>query len=179
MLKVTGIRYYPIKSCGGIDVESACVESRGIEYDRRFMLVDANNRFVTQRQHPKMAHIGVSCEGDDFVVSAPDRRNLQLPKQPEYSEQARVKIWRGLVEASVADSKTNAWFSDYMSLPVRLVYMNDDQHRAVPNESAEFDDEVSFADGAPLLLTSEGSLNELNSRLDAAIAMNRFDKSYG
>jgi len=151
------------------------VQTRGLEGDRRFMLVDANNRFLTQRQHPKMARLHVAISGDGTIkIDDGERPEFSVPASPEYAETARVRIWRGLVEASVADSEVNAWFSAFMGLDCRLVYMRDDQHRAVPNESAQFDDEVSFADGGPLLVISEASLGELNRRLERPVAMARF-----
>ena len=39
-LKLTQIWIYPIKSLGGISLSSAKVMEKGLQYDRRWMLVD-------------------------------------------------------------------------------------------------------------------------------------------
>jgi uncharacterized protein YcbX len=85
-----------------------------------------------------------------------------------------VRVWQDQVEATLADSDTNLWFSGYMGFACGLVYLADHQHRPVTNAAAAFDDEVSFADGAPLLLVSDASLVELNRRLEQPVGIERF-----
>lgn len=179
MPTVSQLFVYPIKSCGGIAVEAAPVESRGLATDRRYMVVDANGRFLTQRQHPRMALIGLSRDEDAYIVEAPGKEPLRLPISLAASvttaaSPCRVRVWRQTVEATLADENTNIWFSSYLGFACGVVYMEDHQHRPVQNEVAEFDDEVSFADGAPILLTSEASLSELNQRLEKPVTMARF-----
>lgn len=176
MPQVSRIFVYPIKSCAGIEVSSAELTTRGLAGDRRYMLVDAAGRFLTQRQHPQMALIHVQFGADGFEVSAPGRKPLHLPAGlGEHRHQAcTVRVWRDQVEATLADADTNVWFSEFMGFACGLVYLADHQHRAVTNEAAAFDDEVSFADGAPVLLISDASLAELNRRLGKAVGIERF-----
>jgi uncharacterized protein YcbX len=174
MIEITEITIFPIKSCKGIGVGSALVEPRGLQFDRRFMLVDSNARFVTQRQHPKMSQITLAFADSGFCVSAPGMEPLLLPGTPAYASERNVQIWRSKLDAAIADVEANQWFSKYMGFPCELAYMSDAHHRAVPNESAQFDDEVSFADAAPLLVISEGSLADLNARLEEPVTMTRF-----
>jgi len=156
-------------------VARATVERRGLQFDRRFMLVDANGRFITQRQQPQMALLRTAIDADELVVQRPDGGVLRLPVQPELRSTTRVKIWRSELDAGVADRAVNNWFSEYIGSAVRLVYMAETQRRAVSRQRAtQADDEVSFADGAPLLLMSEGSLAALNARLEAPVSMRRF-----
>lgn len=156
-------------------MREAHVHSRGLQYDRRFMLVDANGRFMTQRQFPSLALLKTSVNGNRLNVSRPDAEALTLPLEPEYSASAHVKVWRSELEAAVADTAANEWFTDFLQRPARLVFMADHQHRSVARQYAtRADDEVSFADGAPILLIGEGSLADLNSRLDTAVSMQRF-----
>lgn len=174
MTVVAGIRIYPVKSFAGIDVETALVEPRGLARDRRYMLVDANDRFVTQRQHARMALIRIEVEAAGLILCAPGQAPLRVADADDFSDETRVRIWRGASDAAVAPPHINEWLSSYMGFPCRLVRMNDEHHRAVPNESAQFDDEVSFADGAPLLLASLDSLADLNTRLGKPVRIERF-----
>jgi MOSC domain-containing protein len=174
MSALTAIYVYPIKSCRGIAVETARVEPRGLAHDRRYMLVDANGRFITQRQHPRMALIEVAFEDDGYAVRAPGMRPLHLPSALNAAGECKVEIWRDTVEASLADTDTNLWFSEYMGFACGLAHLADHQHRPVTHASAAFDDEVSFADGAPLLLISEASLAGLNQRLARPVTIGRF-----
>lgn len=176
MVRVSQLFVYPIKSCRGIAVESARVLARGLEYDRRYMLVDAAGRFLTQRRYPQMALIETAFTADGITVRAPGKEPLQLPfslNEPAL-ETCQVKVWSDTLEATLAATATNIWFSEYMGFACGLVYLADHQHRAVTNEAAAFDDEVSFADGAPLLLISRAALDALNDRLDQQVTMNRF-----
>jgi uncharacterized protein YcbX len=176
MACVSRLFIYPIKSCRGIELESAELTSRGLAGDRRYMLVDAGGRFLTQRRHGQMALLEPTFGDDGFVVRAPGREPLQIPfdLDPGAHEKCQVRIWDDSVEATLADTDTNIWFSAFMGFACGLVYLADDQHRPVPNGAAEFDDEVSFADGAPVLLISEPSLAELNRRLEQPIGIERF-----
>lgn len=171
---LTAINLYPIKSCGRVPVTSGVVEARGLQGDRRYMLVDGNGRFVTQRAHPAMAFIQVTRCGDRLRVEAPDRAPLTLPATLQSGEERRVKIWRGTSQAFVAEPAVNEWFSAIMGFHCELVYMGEQHHRSLRAGRGRAGDEVSFADGAPLLLISEASLTELNRRLDEPVEMNRF-----
>jgi uncharacterized protein YcbX len=171
---VSEINIYPVKSCRGISVAEADVEARGLEGDRRYMLVDEKGRFLTQRLHPRMALIDVRATTEGYRVEAPGQPPLELPRALSSGAEHAVKIWRDDVRATLAGEHFNIWFSQYLGFACGLVYMADDQHRPVPNEAAEFDDEVSFADGAPLLLISTGSLADLNGRLAEPVTMARF-----
>lgn len=167
---------YPIKSCGGVEVESAELKPRGLEHDRRYMLVDADGRFLTQRRHPQMALIRVVPDESGWRVSVPGCDDLILPyglDEPD-RQTCRVRIWNDTVEATLAGSDVNVWFSAVLGFACGLVYLADHQHRPVPNEAAAFDDECGFADGAPLLLVSEASLSALNARLERPIGIERF-----
>ena len=172
--RVSDIWIYPIKSCRGISLPGAVVEPRGLARDRRFMLVDARGRFVSQREQPRMALIRVSETDDGYRVEAPGQNAIALPREFDGARECRVRVHRDKLDARLADPGVNRWFTRFMGMDCGLVYMAAHQHRAVRHASAEFDDEVSFADGAPLLLISEASLDDLNARLAEPVAMRRF-----
>lgn len=176
MPRVSRIFVYPIKSCAGIRVARADLTARGFAFDRRYMLVDSAGRFLTQRRHPRMSLIKTAFAESGFEITAPGRRALSLPSSlgDAGHEVCTVRIWSDTVEATLADADTNIWFSEFMGFACGLVYLADHQHRAVTNEAAAFDDEVGFADGAPVLLISDASLDELNRRLENPVGMERF-----
>jgi uncharacterized protein YcbX len=176
MARVSRLFVYPIKSCRGIEVDTARLTPRGLDGDRRYMLVDAEGRFLTQRQHGRMALLVPAFQGDELIVTAPGREALHLPRalDPARHESCRVQVWQDTVEATLADADINVWFSEFMGFACGLVYLAEEQHRAVPNPAANFDDEVGFADGAPLLLISEPSLDELNRQLSRPVGIERF-----
>lgn len=172
--QVTEINVYPIKSCGRISRDSGMVVERGLAGDRRYLLVDENGEFLTQRRHPTMALIQVIDEVNGYRLEAPGQPSLKLPHVWQGGDERRVTIWRTTVEATAVADDIGEWFTRFLGFPCALVYMGPDQHRAVPNAAAKFDDEVSFADAAPLLLTTEASLEDLNARLAAPVSMRRF-----
>lgn len=178
MPRILEINVYPIKSCGRIERAEARVEARGLAGDRRYMLVDEQGVFLTQRRHPRMALIRIAeADAEGFTVEAPGCEPLRLPWRWPGGAPVQVAIWRDRIEATAAAPEAGRWFGDFLGLECRLVYLAEDQHRAVPNAAARFDDEVGFADAAPLLLITDASLAALNARLAAPVSMRRFRPS--
>jgi hypothetical protein len=173
-MKVTEINIYPIKSTRRIAVRESEVLPRGLPWDRRWMLVDAAGSFITARQHPTLARVQTDIKHDVLQVSVEGRNTLQLPLQPPDTQIACVTVWQDVCDAVLAGAQADAWFSAYLGLPCRLVQMTDELIRAVNPDYGQAGDEVSFADGFPLLLISEASLNDLNSRLQTPVSMRRF-----
>jgi len=147
---------------------------RGLPWDRRWMLVDEQGKFITARQHPMLAVVETRFVGDVLQVSVADRQPLQLPLQVPEREPRKVSIWRDQCDAIPVGEEADAWFSEYLGMACQLVRMTDDLVRGVDANFGQPGDEVSFADGFPLLLLSEASLQDLNSRLEKALSMRRF-----
>lgn len=173
-MKVTQINVYPIKSTRRIGLDESDVVPRGLPWDRRWMLVDADGRFITARDHPKLAMVQTELHESGLAVSVAGRDLLQLPLQPRSRDMASVTVWKDRCDAVRAGAEADAWFSDYLGLACRLVQMTDDIVRGVNQDYGQPGDQVSFADGFPLLLISEASLADLNSRLDRPVGMRRF-----
>jgi uncharacterized protein len=175
MAVVTQLNYYPIKSCGGISADRLEITPRGFRYDRQWMLVEPDGTFLTQRELPRMALIRPEIADGCLTVSAPAMPPLQLPvDQP--GREMRVDIWRdkGLKAVDLGDP-AGEWFSAYLGASCRLVRFADDTVRPVdPRYARRPTDQVGFADGYPFLLISEASLEDLNTRLDEPLPMNRF-----
>lgn len=173
-MNLTEINIYPIKSLGGVALKSAVVENRGLQFDRRWMLIDVNNKFLTQREFPKMATVGVEILRDGLGVSS-EGKSLEIPFEIETEETKVVKVWSSRCRAKVYEKSINHWFSDVLQTDCRLVLMPEETTRKVNYFYAiHKDDAVSFADGYPVLLIGEESLNDLNSRLETRVPMNRF-----
>lgn len=174
---VSRIYVYPIKSLGGIAIEKAMVEERGLQYDRRWMLVDEKGKFLTQREHPQMATLQISFAENGLKVSAKSGETLMIPfAEKTTGEEMKVSVWTSKLTAEIYENEVNQWFSDVLKMNARLVRMNENSKRIVSPYYAvrKYQDEVSFADGYPLLIIGESSLADLNSKLEREVGMDRF-----
>jgi hypothetical protein len=173
-MHISEINIYPIKSLKGISLETAHVEERGLQYDRRWMLTDAGGMFMTQREFPRMATISVWLEDDGLGVAADRFGDVFIPFKPDTGNKQQVTIWQSVCEGAIYGGALNEWFSDVLGTSCQLVYMPDDSRRSVNPRFDRGDEVVSFADGYPLMLLGEASLADLNSRLNEPLPMNRF-----
>lgn len=179
---VTEINIYPVKGLAGISLTSSLLTSRGLAHDRRFMLVDENNQFLTQRDHPQMATIRTAIVGDRLTFTSAFDDTLNVPLIPTYApaiaRTRMVQIWDSEVEAQSVCTEADAWFSEQLGAVTKLVYMPDSSERLCNTKYAANNEIVSFADGYPVLITNEASLADLNQRIAAsgrqAVPMNRF-----
>ncbi len=172
------INIYPIKSLGGISQKKAMVEKRGLQFDRRWMLIGEKQNFLTQRNFPKMATVSVEILENGLRVSQ-GNDELVIPFEPNTNKTESVKIWSSRCRAQVYEDKINKWFSDALETNCRLVLMPVETKRKVSYFYAVHkDDVVSFADAYPFLLIGEDSLTDLNSRLENPVPMNRFRPNF-
>ncbi len=172
------INIYPIKSLGGVSLKNAMVEKRGLQLDRRRMLIGEKQNFLTQRNFPKMATVSVEILENGLRVSQ-SNNELVIPFEPNIKKTENVKIWSSRCRAQVYEDKINEWFSNALETNCRLVLMSAEAKRKVSYFYAVHkDDEVSFADAYPFLLTGENSLTDLNSRLENPVPMNRFRPNF-
>jgi uncharacterized protein len=167
---------YPIKSLGGIALTEATVQERGLQYDRRWMLVEADGQFITQRKVHEMALIDVALIEGGLQVAHRSFSDdpLFVPFEPMSKAPLQVQIWDDKVEAVTVSDEADRWFSKYLGRTVRLVQMPEESTRLVDPRYAQQGEVVSFADGYPLLVVGQASLNDLNARLMEPVAMQRF-----
>ena len=173
MAVVSALHVYPIKSCRGIRVQEWPVLARGFAADRRWMIVDQNGRFVTQRELPQLTLVGTELAGDELRLTAPGQPELRMPLAYEQGEARQVQVWRDQ-GVGVPHELGSAWFSTYLGARHELVYMPESYQRQVNPERANPGEIVGFADAYPFLIISEASLADLNSRLAEPIGMDRF-----
>lgn len=169
------INIYPIKSLGGIALENSLVKERGLQFDRRWMLIDEKNQFLTQREFPKMSTIEVNLNEDSLIVSNKSSE-IEIPVAFDSEKTASSKIWSSRVKSKVYKDEINVWFSEALNTNCRLVVMTEASKRNVSPFYAvrKFKDTVSFADAYPYLLIGQSSLADLNSKLEHNLPMNRF-----
>jgi uncharacterized protein YcbX len=172
--ELSGLYAYPVKSSRGLVLEEAEVGPRGIRWDRHWMLVERDGRFVSQRQRPRMALIRCEVVGERLRLSAPGMEELEVPVAPEGTERMEVRIWKDQCLAASSGPEAAAWLSRFLGTEVRLVYLPEDRVRPLAPAYARPEDQTGFADGFPFLLISEASLADLNGRLTQPLPMRRF-----
>lgn len=179
---LTSIFIYPVKSLGGIPMREAVVQERGLQYDRRWMLVDEQGRFVSQREVAGLTSLGAAIEPPFLVIFSKNnpRHRIHLPLSPPVTEMPEipVHIWDDQCAARLHPQDVHDWFSKTLGCPLRLVYMPDSSWRAADPKYAPEGVPVSFADGYPFLLISQASLDDLNGRLGTPLPMNRFRPNF-
>ncbi|HEY6579549.1 MAG TPA: MOSC N-terminal beta barrel domain-containing protein [Rubrobacter sp.] len=175
---LSGLNVYPIKSCAGISLDSAELSATGLRHDRRWMLVDETGEFMSQRAHPRMALISTHLSDEHLTVGASAMPNLQVPLQPTNEDLMDVSVLGDANKGAPVGEEADRWFGEFLQLPCRLVGKPDDEPRPVDSIYAEDGDQVGFADGFAFLLISEASLDDLNSRLDYPLPMNRFRPNF-
>ncbi|MDN3668678.1 MOSC domain-containing protein [Echinicola jeungdonensis] len=175
-MKLQDIYIYPIKSLGGIRLEQTQVGIKGFQWDRRWMLVDENGQFLTQRTIHKMALLQVQLREKGVVVFHKQKPelSLQIPLEPETQHFIPVTVWSDKVEGQIVSPTANQWFSEFLGQPCQLVFMPDFIQRKVDPDYAVNGETVGFADAMPYLLIGQASLDDLNSKLGKPVPMERF-----
>ena len=166
-MKISEINIYPIKSLKGITLNEAVVEKRGLQFDRRWMLTDPDGMFFTQRQVPKMATVKVTVDSGELIVESDYAGRMLVPFAPDKGHRQNVVVWQSEVAGLVYNGEVSEWFSDALGKKCQLVVMPEATERHVSKPFDTGSDIVSFADGYPLLLIGEASLDELNKRIEA------------
>lgn len=177
-LTLSEIWIYPIKSLAGIRLSRAQVKPKGLEFDRRFMLVDESGRFLTQREHPEMALFKVSLDQGRMRIGSKSNELIVELRQPDSGKHEQVIIWDDEVEAIEVNPEYSAWFTRQLKLTCRLVFFPEASKRLVDPDYARSTEHVSLADGFPFLIIGESSLRDLNSRLDSPVEMRRFRPNF-
>lgn len=173
--KVSELFVYPIKSLGGISLNEAEVTDRGFKYDRRWMLIDSNGNFLSQRKIPQMALISVDIYNEKILL-----RHKKTSEQIEFDinettkKKFQAKVWDNVVDVLHVNSMIDDWLSMTLNAKCKLVFMPDETVRPVDKNYAIENERTSLSDGYPFLIIGQESLNDLNSRLIEKVGMDRF-----
>jgi uncharacterized protein YcbX len=175
MLRISQLNIYPVKSLGGISVDTARITDRGFEHDRRWLLIDPNGVQITQREVPAMALLQPAITPTGLTIThRPSGQKLEIPFEPATNDLVKVQCWDDTVTAQFVSRVADTWFGELLKLSCRLVYMPETTKRQTDLQYTEAGHYTSFADGYPFLLIGEASLEDLNRRLDLPLPMNRF-----
>lgn len=172
-ITLSEISIYPVKSFAGVYLNSVQLDRFGPGGDRRWMLVDEKNIAITQREIPQLALIRVELHANGLGLRLGEAC-IQVATPDAIAEKRSVRVWSDQVDAADAGDVVAAWMSEQLSISCRLVYIPEDSVRLVDSNYAEMGETVGFADAFPLLLISQASLDDLNSRLESPVPMNRF-----
>jgi uncharacterized protein YcbX len=184
-LRLSEIWIYPIKSLGGLRLEQSKVLEKGLKYDRRWMLVDENGVFMTQREFPAMSLLKVGLDPESYrngeLRVVHNQRStvhcFSLSTTPTEKDM-QVTIWNDSVQAFEVSSESSQWFSDALQLRCKLVYFPEENARLVDPAYRVNNEHVSLADGYPFLIIGQSSLDYLNAKLAEPIPMNRFRPNF-
>ena len=170
---VSHLSIYPVKSCRGVNQTSTFFEDFGLKNDRRWMVVDEQGVMLTQRKITKMCLIQPEVIETGLILSAATMAELHVDI-PLANKICKVKVWNDVCQAYDSGDEAAHWLSQFLSIKCRLVYFPANEFRQVDLNYAAEGDKTAFSDGFPLLLISQASLDDLNSRLDSPISMSRF-----
>jgi uncharacterized protein len=168
------LHIYPIKSAAGISLSNSWVDDFGLSFDRRFVITDASGQFITARTEPTLCLIKVNLSEHGLVLIAPDMPALHINYQKLSQIYKTVTVWTDDIEAQYGHDDYDLWFSQYLNRPCQILYFGEHSQRLVSNSQKQ----VAFADGYPLLLISQGSLDDLSSKMSSSsnekISMSQF-----
>jgi uncharacterized protein YcbX len=173
MIKLSELYIYPVKSLAGIKLNTSKLTQFGLEYDRRWMVVDKQGKFISQREVAKMATIQTAIVEGQLILSY-EQLKIKVPAVNSQSQQVSVSVWKDTFMASHVSKDVDDWLTGVLGQTCQLVYMQKEVKRQVDLDFAPKGQNVSFADAFPLLVISQASLDNLNSRLDEPVNINRF-----
>ncbi len=171
-MHISALYHFPVKSLQGHSCKSLALDKFGAAGDRRWMLVDGDNQFVTQRRLRAMARLKATNIDGGMRIESDAGEQIEIAQPDDSAELRRVTVWRDTVSARDAGDGAAKWLSEQLQTPVRLVAMGAEFSR--PLKAPRENRQVGFADGAPLLLIGQASLDDLNARLKLPVSMLRF-----
>jgi len=176
VITLASLFVYPVKSCRGIALPRARLTPRGLQYDREWMVVTPEGRFLTQREAPRLALVGTALHDDHLELSAPGLPRLAVPLQrPARAASVEVTVWRDHVLAVDEGQAAADWFGEHLHRDARLVRFDDARSRPTdPAWSQGLAGTSAFADGYPVLVLARASLDDLNARLPSPLPLDRF-----
>ena len=173
-MHLAAIHVHPLKSGATLALDVARVERRGLEHDRRWLVVDPSGRFVTGRQEPRLVLVRATPFAGGIDLEAPGMPALRVLAPEGNADRLDVTVWDDRIDAAACDGAADAWLTRYLGNPARLAYMDELAPRAVDAGYARPGDRVSFADAFPLLVVGTGSMDSLNARLATPLPVERF-----
>ncbi len=173
-MNVSALYIYPVKSLAGIALSESELQKTGLRFDRRWMVVTTDGKFLTQRSQPQMALVHTRIDNEQLSLTKQGMPDLQVPSVTSDAKPKQVTVWRDALSAAHISDTVDRWLSEAIGVACHLVFFPDDLVRGVNPDYAKPGDVTAFADGYPLLLISQASLDDLNARLQQPLPMQRF-----
>lgn len=175
-MRLSGLYRYPLKSAVGERLSQATLDALGLVGDRRWMIVDAvSGRFLTQRLLPQLTQLRAEWQGAQALrLSVAGRPELVVAVPDAAAELRGVTVWSDSLQVPDAGDAAALWLSEWLQRPCRLVQVPAERARQVDTGYAEVGEQVGFADGFPLLLIGQASLDDLSARVGRPLEMLRF-----
>ncbi|WP_246535308.1 MOSC domain-containing protein [Litoribacter ruber] len=176
LMRLKDIYIYPVKSLGGIRLHKATVDIKGFENDRRWMVVDDNGQFITQRRFPHMALLQPEFTQSGLRIYHKKALNkyVEVPFSPVTGKKIQVTVWDDSLMAEIVCPEVDKWLSEILDINCHLVKMDEKADRPISEKYAINDETVSFADSMPYMVIGQSSLDDLNGRLEEKVEMDRF-----
>lgn len=174
MAIIKELNFYPIKSFRGLRTHEMTLDELGPRFDRQWMLVDENNRFLTQRQLPMLARIGLRMEEDFGIeLQVSDLGTVDFGLEEREGNEITATVFKDSIPAFEVSREVSAWLSEFTGQKVRLVRLSERAQRPfVPHELGRH---VRFVDSQPVLIVSTASVKDLSARVGgASLAVSRF-----
>ena len=172
MIQVSKLAIYPVKSCAPILANHRHIDQFGLAFDRRWMVVDSNGNFITQRQYPRMCLVNAQLDNEQLTLSVDGMPALTVSTLLDKS--VNVTVWGDRCLAQDCGDEAANWLSKFLQTDCRLVYFPADGFRQVDKDYANKGEGTAFADGFPLLLISQASMDDLNNRMVEPMDIMRF-----
>lgn len=169
--ELSAIHIYPIKSTAGITLDRSYVDLDGLSFDRRFILATPDGDFLSARKHPQLLHFRTALCGDGLYIVAPDGDSIQVHIPELFQNYRQVNVWGTEINGQHCGIGFDEWFSAKLGCECMLLYFGEQSERGTPRYPER---PVAFADGYPLLLISEASLDDLNQRAGQTFSMQQF-----
>ena len=128
-MRLASIHTYPVKGCHRLDHESAAVEPWGLAGHGRWLVVEPDGRFVTQRAEPRLALIRPAHPPGGLTPRTPGSPDLDVAAPADGA--VPVTVWSDQVLAAPAGTAADDWLSATLDRKVRLVYLADPTQRPV------------------------------------------------
>ncbi|XP_033000627.1 mitochondrial amidoxime reducing component 2-like [Lacerta agilis] len=181
--RVSGLFIYPVKSCRGVAVERAEVTELGLRSgdmgDRCWLVKTEDGHTVTARQEPRLVLISVTSENGCLTLRAPEMKDLRIPVQLSVKNPVQnCRLFGFDVQGRDCGEEAAQWITTFLkSEPYRLVQF---EPNMVPRNSKDImkpfrpTDKIAYPDCSPVMVLSEASLEELNTRLDKKVRIHNF-----
>ena len=174
MITITSLTIFPVKSMKALSLQASDVDLIGLKHDRRWLVVDDNDKFQTIREDKELAQVKAVPQANGLTLTHPTKGFFTIQTPDSSAESCTVRIWRSEVNALRANKDAAVFLSDILGKPLQLVYLADETARQVNPKFATPSDYVSFADGYPISIASESSWQDLRHRTGIDLSMRRF-----